>query len=139
MRTTEVEVILETYDEAINKRKAIIAVAKLFNLSTDEVIAVLKKNGRTIDMSKKEKPEKKETETKEPETAAVNTLESEKAEELPFKIEEQKTAKDLPIPDYVKDCLFDKFGQVETKLGELQQELEKTSKEYTLLKNFLFG
>lgn len=132
MRTTEIEVILETYDEAINKRQAIISLSKLFDVTPELIIEKLKKNGRTIDINRQKKPERKQAEDH-------GLLKVEKSKKEEPQEEMKATAKDLPVPEYVKDCLFDKFGQLETKLGELQEELQKTEQEYTLLKNFLFG
>lgn len=137
MRTTDVELILETYDEAINKRKAILSIAKLLDVTPEEVIEKLQQNGRTIDMSKRKKPK-----------AAAKTEEScelknELTENLPLKFEEQAAAdpeqKALNIPEYVQDVLFEKFGQLERKLGELQQEYNETEQKYLVLKRYLFN
>lgn len=137
MRTTDVELILETYDEAINKRKAILSIAKLLDVTPEEVIEKLQQNGRTIDMSKRKKP-KAAAKTEEP-----CELKNELAENLPLKSEEQKqpeaAAAKAIIPDYVQDVLFREFGALETRLGELQAEIEATEQKYKLLKNYLFG
>lgn len=137
MRTTDVELILETYDEAINKRKAILSIAKLLDVTPEEVIEKLQQNGRTIDMSKRKKP-KAAAKTEEP-----CELKNELAENLPLKTEEQKqpeaAAAKAIIPDYVQDVLFREFGALETRLGELQAEIEATEQKYKLLKNYLFG
>lgn len=137
MRTTDVELILETYDEAINKRKAILSIAKLLDVTPEEVIEKLQQNGRTIDMSKRKKP-KAAAKTEEP-----CELKNELTENLPLKTEEQKqpeaAAAKAIIPDYVQDVLFREFGALETRLGELQAEIEATEQKYKLLKNYLFG
>lgn len=137
MRTTDVELILETYDEAINKRKAILSIAKLLDVTPEEVIEKLQQNGRTIDMSKRKKP-KAAAKTEEP-----CELKNELTENLPLKTEEPEAAdpeqKALNIPEYVQDVLFEKFGQLERKLGELQQEYNETEQKYLVLKRYLFN
>lgn len=136
MRTTDVEVICMTYDEATNKRQAIMSLAKLIGVTPEEIIEKLQQNGRTIDMSKRKKPK-----------AAAKTepgeLKNELTENRLLKSEESEAAdleqKALNIPEYVQDVLFEKFGQLETKLGELQQEYNETEQKYLALKRFLFN
>ena len=137
MRTTDVEVICMTYDEATNKRQAIMSLAKLIGVTPEEIIEKLQQNGRTIDMSKRKKP-KAAAKTEEP-----GELKTEPTDKLPLKFEEQEAAdpeqKALNIPEYVQDVLFEKFGQLETKLGELQQEYNETEQKYLVLKRYLFN
>lgn len=143
MRTTDVELILETYDEAINKRKAILSIAKLLDVTPEEVIEKLQQNGRKIDYTKKEKPKKAPAKVKDPEPRLIKNDESKDPEGRLLKTEEQKqpeaAAAKAIIPDYVQDVLFREFGALETRLGELQAEIEATEQKYKLLKNYLFG
>jgi len=124
MRTTDVDVICTTYDEAVNKRKAIMSLAKLLGVSPEEIIEKLQQNGRTI--SAAEPKLRKKPEVKEPEAPKEETKESPKAAAL-------------PMPEYVQDILFKEFGTLERKIDDLSLELEKTKEHYIVLKNYLFG
>lgn len=143
MRTTDVELILEAYDEADNKRKAIMSLAKLIGVTPEEVIEKLKENGRKIDFTRKAKPKKKAEDPGLLKTEESGALKTEPTDKLPLKTEEQEAAdpeqKALNIPEYVQDVLFEKFGQLERKLGELQQEYNETEQKYLVLKRYLFN
>lgn len=129
MRTTDVDVILQTYDEAANKRKAIMSLAKLLSVSPEAVIEKLQQNGRSISVAEPKKKPIKEAETKELEkTIKENPIQSVAPE-----------AAALPMPEYVQDILFKEFGTLERQIDELTQELEKTKEHYIVLKKYLFN
>ena len=45
----------------------------------------------------------------------------------------------LPMPEYVQDILFEKFGELERELDDLQAKLKKTEEHYEALKKYLFN
>lgn len=129
MRTTDVDVILQTYDEATNKRKAIMSLAKLLSVNPEEIVEKLQQNGRSISVAEPKKKPIKEAETKELEKAIKeNPIQSVAPE-----------AAALPMPEYVQDILFKEFGTLERQIDELTQELEKTKEHYIVLKKYLFN
>lgn len=131
MRTTDVELILQTYDEAINKRKAILSLSKLLSADPDEIIEKLQQNGREIALDQPKKKPTKGTETKAEELKKVIT-------ENPLQSVEPQAA-GLPMPEYVRDILFEKFSDLERELGELQEKLKKTEDHYNVLRGYLFN
>lgn len=129
MRTTDVELICQTYDDAINKRKAITSLSKLLSVSPDEIIEKLQQNGRTIAQAEPKRKPVISTETKELEKVVKENPIQNVAPVVPT----------LPMPEYVQDILFKEFSSLEQRIGELTAELEKTKEHYVVVKKFLFG
>ncbi len=126
MRTTDVQMILQTYKDAENKRKAILSLSKLLNVSTDEIVEKLQQNGVQISYAApKKKPIKEPQEIEE--IIKENPIQSVSPE-----------AAALPMPEYVQDILFREFGSLERKMDELAAELEVTKEHYAVLKQYLF-
>ena len=123
MRTTDVQMILQTYRDAENKRKAILNLSKVLNVSTDEIVEKLQQNGVQISYAEPKKKPIKELE----EIVKENPIQSVAPE-----------AAALPMPEYVQDILFREFGSLERKMDELAAELEVTKEHYAVLKQYLF-
>lgn len=123
MRTTDVQMILQTYKDAENKRKAILSLSKLLDVSTDEIVEKLQQNGVQISYAApKKKPIKEQQEI---------------AKEDPIQSVAPEAAA-LPMPEYVQDILFREFGSLERKMDELAAELEATKEHYAVLRQYLF-
>ena len=129
MRTTDVELICQTYDDAINKRKAIMSLSKLLSVSPDEIIEKLQQNGRTIAQAEPKKKTIKEPEKKEVEKVIKENPIQSVAPISPT----------LPMPEIVQDILFREFSHLEQRIGELTAELDTTKEQYCAVKKFLFG
>ena len=129
MRTTDVDLICQTYDDAINKRKAIMSLSKLLSVSPDEIIEKLQQNGRQIAQAEPKKKPIKETETKELEKVVKENPIQSVSPLVPT----------MPMPEYVQDILFKEFSSLEQRIGELTSELEKTKEHYVVVKKYLFG
>lgn len=123
MRTTDVQMILQTYRDAENKRKAILNLSKVLNVSTDEIVEKLQQNGVQISYAEPKKKPIKELE----EIVKENPIQSVAPE-----------AAALHMPEYVQDILFREFGSLEKKMDELAAELEVTKEHYAVLKQYLF-
>lgn len=123
MRTTDVEMILETFDHAENKPKAIANLANMLKVDVDVIKEKLQQNGRRLDYAQI-KPKKK----KDPEAAAPE-------KEIPSNI--SKPCEELPMPEYVKDILFKEVARLETRLDELQTEYKEAQKNYVSLRDYL--
>ncbi len=123
MRTTDVQMILQTYKDAENKRKAILSLSKLLDVSTDEIVEKLQQNGVQISYAAPKKKPIKDLQ----EIVKENPIQSVAPE-----------AAALPMPEYVQDILFREFGSLERKMDELAAELEVTKEHYAVLKQYLF-
>lgn len=111
MRTTDVDMMLETFDQAENKRKAIEALSKMLKISPEVVKEKLQQHGRVIDYGEKCK----------------KTMVTEKAD---LKVV-------LPMPEYIQDILFREVAELEKRLDELQSELKITEDHYQVLRTYL--
>ncbi len=135
MRSTDMEMVLETYDYAENKRKAIEATSKLLNVSPEEIKEVLQKNGRVIDFQKPIK-----TKGERP-TATIKNKIMEPAREADQPEEPEKpkeAAAPEPMPEYVKDVLMHGMDQLEQEIQEATQRLKMLEGNYKVLTDYIF-
>lgn len=135
MRSTDMEMVLETYDHAENKRKAIEATSKLLNVSPEEIKEVLQKNGRVIDFQKPIK-----TKGERP-TATIKNKIMEPAREAdpPEEPKEPKeAAAPEPMPEYVKEVLMNGMDQLEQEIQEATQRLKMLEGNYKVLTDYIF-
>lgn len=132
MRSTDMEMVLETYDHAENKRKAIEATSKLLNVSPEEIKEVLQKNGRVIDSQKpiKTKEERPKASIKP------------RAMELPKEADPPEPTKEAaapePMPEYVKEVLINGMDQLEQEIQEATQRLKMLEGNYKVLTDYIF-
>lgn len=117
-KQTEIN-LLTIYDESVNKSKAVRDLAKMFEISKDEVREILANNDREIP-----KPRKTPTKQREPEAAAP---ESERAEKT----------KALPVCNYVYMVLAEKMDDLDMQLRELEQKKQQLSAQYHTLAMFI--
>ena len=111
--------LLTIYDESVNKSKAIRDLAKMFEISKDEVREILANNDREIP-----KPRKVPAKQREPEAAAP---ESERAEKT----------KALPVCNYVYEVLAEKMDDLDMQLRELEQKKQQLSAQYNTIAMFI--
>ncbi len=126
------EMVLETFDQAENKRKAIEATSKLLNVSPEEIKEVLQKNGREIDF-------KKPIKTKEERpTATIKNKIMEPARETDPPEEPKEAAAPEPMPDYVKEVLLKGMDQLEIEIKEATERLHMLENNYKVLTDYIF-
>lgn len=103
------DTILTIYDEGISKNKAIQSICKMYDMTRDEVIDVLKENGRQVPYERKPKPEPSK-EGDEIRAAAAEIS--------------QKAADDdeLPVANYIFEVLADKMDELELEIRELDKK-----------------
>ena len=125
--------ILELYDEALDKNKAIRDIAKTIGVPQEEVRDVIYENGRPIP------PKRTKTEAKsEPddpdcpdEVAKAADQEAEEAQEP------QEAAAILPIPNYIFDVLMKELDSLDMQINALSQKLADLSTKYTDISKFI--
>lgn len=132
MRTTDIEMMLETYDQAENKRQAITALAKMLKVDPDVIKEKLQQNGRKIDFANVKTKPTKATETK---AYVIDKNQMPTSENIVRADESQAAA--LPMPEYVRDILFGKVGELETTIDRLQDELKEAQEHYAVLRDYL--
>lgn len=111
MRTTDVEMILETYDEAEDKNKAILNLAQMLKVTPGEIVEKLEKNGREIRIKTKQ-----ETKKEDP-------------------VKEVKRE----MGGHVQDVLFKEIAYLERHIDELKTELAKAEADYKEITEFVFS
>lgn len=116
-KQTEIN-LLTIYDESVNKSKAVRDLAKIFEISKDEVREILANNDREIP-----KPRKVPAKQREPEAAP----ESERAEKT----------KALPVCNYVYEVLAEKMDDLDMQLRELEQKKQQLSAQYNTIAMFI--
>lgn len=132
MRTTDMEMVLETYDHAENKRKAIEATSKLLNVSPEEIKEVLQKNGRVIDFQKPIKTKEERAKASIKPKAMVPPKEADPPEP------EKEAAAPEPMPEYVKEVLMNGMDQLEQEIQETTQRLKMLEGNYKVLTDYIF-
>lgn len=120
--------ILELYDEALDKNKAIRDIAKTIGVPQEEIRDVVYENGRPIP-PKRTKAEPKEEpddfDCPDDEAAAQET------EEV------QEAAVQLPIPNYIFDVLMRELDTLDMQINALSQKLADLSTKYTDISKFI--
>lgn len=129
MRTTDIEMMIETYRQAENKMKAIRNLGKMFDLLPSEIMEKLEKNGikvhEDIERETNQRPKKRiKTEG--------NGAEVVKEIKVPG-----PQAPELPMPDYILEILFKEVSVLERKMDALKDELRATEDHYKVLKDYL--
>lgn len=123
--------ILELYDEALDKNKAIRDIAKTIGVPQEEIRDVVYENGRPIP-PKRTKAEPKEEpddlDCPDDEAAAQETEESQ---------ETQEAAVQLPIPNYIFDVLMRELDTLDMQINALSQKLADLSTKYTDISKFI--
>lgn len=119
--------ILELYDEALDKNKAIRDIAKTIGVPQEEVRDVIYENGRPIP------PKRTKTEAKSEPDDPVITDEGDKAADQ----EAQEAAAILPIPNYIFDVLMKELDALDMQINALSQKLADLSTKYTDISKFI--
>ncbi len=120
--------ILELYDEALDKNKAIRDIAKTIGVPQEEIRDVVYENGRPIP-PKRTKAEPKE----EPDDS--DCPDDEAAAQEPE--EAQEAAVQLPIPNYIFDVLMRELDTLDMQINALSQKLADLSTKYTDISKFI--
>ena len=119
--------ILELYDEALDKNKAIRDIARTFDVTQDEVTDVIYKNGRPIP------PKRTKSEPRpEPDDPDCPDEEIESADQ-----EGQEAAVQLPIPNYIFDVLLRELDALDMQINAMSQKLADLSTKYTDISKFI--
>ena len=119
--------ILELYDEALDKNKAIRDIAKTIGVPQEEVRDVIYENGRPIP------PKRTKTEVKSEPDDPVIPDEGDKAADQ----EAQEAAAILPIPNYIFDVLMKELDSLDMQINALSQKLADLSTKYTDISKFI--
>lgn len=123
--------ILELYDEALDKNKAIRDIAKMIGVSQEEVTDVIYEYGRPIPPKRTKSEPKKEPDDfdcPDDEAAAQEPEESQEA---------QEAADQLPIPNYIFEVLLREMDDLDAQINAMTQELADKSNKYTLISKFI--
>lgn len=124
--------ILELYDAAVDKRKQILNIAKLFMISVEDVEAIIKDAGREIPKKRGPKPKLKEEERNTDSERNNNDSEENKAKN------QQKDARtEFILPDIVKDIITREIDDLDSKIKLHEQAIENYKNRYTALANFI--
>ena len=120
--------ILELYDEALDKNKAIRDIAKTIGVPQVEIRDVVYENGRPIP------PKRTKAEPKE-EPDDLDCPDDEAAAQEPE--EAQEAAVQLPIPNYIFDVLMRELDTLDMQINALSQKLADLSTKYTDISKFI--
>lgn len=120
MRTTDIEMILETYNAAEDKELAIENLARMLKVHPGEIREKIEKWGRKPKKTKAEQVGKPEN--------AEKTKESEKNPLVP-----------RAMGPHVQDVLFNEIAFLEKRIDELRKELAKAEADYKETTDFVFG
>lgn len=120
--------ILELYDEALDKNKAIRDIAKTIGVPQEEIRDVVYENGRPIP------PKRTKAEPKE-ESDDFDCPDDEAAAQEPE--EAQEAAVQLPIPNYIFDVLMRELDTLDMQINALSQKLADLSTKYTDISKFI--
>lgn len=101
------DAILTIYDEGISKNKSIQYICKMYQMPRDEVLKLLKENGREVPYQRQPKPEP----SKEAEEIRAATEEMAK--------EAAANGKDIPVVNFVYEVLAEKMDELEMQIREL--------------------
>lgn len=119
--------ILELYDEALDKNKAIRDIAKTIGVPQEEIIDVVYENGRPI-------PPKRTKSEPRPETDYPDCPD----EEIESADQDgQEAAVQLPIPNYIFDVLMRELDALDMQINALSQKLADLSAKYTDISKFI--
>lgn len=117
--------MLELYDEALNKTKAIRDISKTFNISRFELVDMLYENGRPI-------PEKLQEKNEEMTKAEEDVVPDQETENVP-----DQAAAPLPIPNYIFEVLIKELDSLDMQINAMSQKLADLSTKYTDISKFI--
>lgn len=157
MRTTDIEMILETYDEAENKVVAINNLANMLHIEKRLVVHYLQEYGRYLGKDEKKKRDVPKTEekkrpgrpkakVKKDEFAELaQEVVNESMEETHYtkyepeepKEEPEEVETEVQMPEFVRDILENKLMDLEEQLEPLRRQLEEKQAQYEQLKEYL--
>ena len=121
--------ILELYDEALDKNKAIRDIAKTIGVPQEEIRDVVYENGRPIP------PKRTKAEPKE-EPDDFDCPDDEAAAQEPQEAQESAVQL-LPIPNYIFDVLMRELDTLDMQINALSQKLADLSTKYTDISKFI--
>lgn len=121
--------ILELYDEALDKNKAIRDIARTFDVTQDEVTDIIFKNGRPIPLKMTKSEPKKEPDDFDCPDDEAAAQEPEEAQEAAVQL--------LPIPNYIFDVLMRELDTLDMQINALSQKLADLSTKYTDISKFI--
>lgn len=121
--------ILELYDEALDKNKAIRDIARTFDVTQDEVTDIIFKNGRPIPLKMTKSEPKKEPDDFDCPDDEAAAQEPEEAQEAAVQL--------LPIPNYIFDVLMRELDTLDMQINALSQKLTDLSTKYTDISKFI--
>lgn len=121
--------ILELYDEALDKNKAIRDIARTFDVSQDEVTDVIYMNGRPIPPKRRKNEPKEEPDDFDCPDDEATAQEPEEAQEAAVQL--------LPIPNYIFDVLMRELDTLDMQINALSQKLADLSTKYTDISKFI--
>lgn len=141
------EMILQTYNDADNKRKAINALAKVCDVDAETIRAVIKDQRAAAapkEIRIKEPANMEElVETIDMAAKDVIYLDLDKTEDG-TKLYETKHKKDPakaagPLPDYIQSVLFFKLLELEKEIDHMEDQLKLARQRHQQLREFLFN
>ena len=123
--------ILELYDEALDKDKAIRDIAKIFKVSEEDVTNIVFKNGRPVPAKRRNEAiiEPDDFDCPDDEAAAQEPEESQEAQEAAVQL--------LPIPNYIFDVLLRELDALDMQINAMSQKLADLSTKYTDISKFI--
>ena len=119
--------ILELYDEALDKNKAIRDIAKTIGVPQEEVIDVIYENGRPIPPKRTKSEPRTEADDPDCPDEVIEGTDQ----------ETQEAAVQLPIPNYIFDVLMKELDALDMQINALSQKLADLSTKYTDISKFI--
>lgn len=142
------DMILQTYRDADNKKKAIDALAKVCDVDAETIKKVLRDKGALQTRQPKvmhDLPEEKVEELKQIiDDNPLIDLDVEDPLEDDTKLYETKHKKDPakaagPLPDYIQSVLFFKLLELEKEIEHMEKQTALARQRHQQLKEFLFN
>lgn len=119
--------ILELYDEALDKNKAIRDIAKTIGVPQEEIIDVVYENGRPIPPKRTKSEPRPETDDPDCPDEEIESADQ----------EGQEAAVQLPIPNYIFDVLLRELDALDMQINAMSQKLADLSTKYTDISKFI--
>lgn len=117
------DTILTIYDEGISKNKAIQGICKMYDMTRDEVIDVLRESDRMIPYQRQPKPEP--------------SKEGEEIRAAAAQITQQAAADELPVANYIYEVLAEKMDELEMHMRELEKKKQWYMARYQTIAMYL--
>ena len=119
--------ILELYDEALDKNKAIRDIAKTIGVPQEEIIDVVYENGRPIPPKRTKSEPRPETDDPDCPDEEIESADQ----------EGQEATVQLPIPNYIFDVLLRELDALDMQINAMSQKLADLSTKYTDISKFI--